>query len=139
MPKRFYLRFLCAKRAACSWVPEFAAYFRAAIPEVRGKTEIGRPDTGFTLPRPAILLQKIRLCSEVLGFPRTSAKHGSTEHPAAKTATNSTGKQSLKRKNRLSAVPTGQAGRTVARPHHSWHFKEKPDPSQSLTGNTVAN
>lgn len=27
MPRRLYLRFLCAKRAVCSWVPEFAAYF----------------------------------------------------------------------------------------------------------------
>lgn len=33
-------------------------------------------------------------------------------------------KQPLKRKNRLPAVPKGQAGRTVARPHHSSHFKE---------------
>lgn len=41
MPQRFYLRFLCAKRTVCSWVPEFAAYFRRAVPEVRGKTEIG--------------------------------------------------------------------------------------------------
>lgn len=27
IPQRLYLRFLCAKRAVCSWVPEFAAYF----------------------------------------------------------------------------------------------------------------
>ena len=27
IPQRLYLRFLCAKRAACSLVPEFAAYF----------------------------------------------------------------------------------------------------------------
>lgn len=59
IPQRLYLRFLCTKRAVCSLVPEFAAYFCAAIPEVRGKTEIDRPDPGFTLPRPAVLLQKI--------------------------------------------------------------------------------
>ena len=59
MPQRLYLRFLYAKRTACSRVPEYAAYFCAAIPEVRGKTEIDRPDPGFTLPRPAVLLQKI--------------------------------------------------------------------------------
>lgn len=59
IPQRLYLRFLCAKRAVCSWVPEFAAYFRQAIPEVRGNTEIGRPDPGFALTRPAVLLQKI--------------------------------------------------------------------------------
>lgn len=58
-PQRLYLRFLCAKRAVCSWVPEFAAYFRQAVPEVRGKIKIGRPDPGFTLTRPAVLLQKI--------------------------------------------------------------------------------
>lgn len=68
MPQHLYLRFLCAKRAVCSWVPEFAAYFRAAIPEVRGKTEISRPDPGFALPRPAVLLPKIELCSEVSDF-----------------------------------------------------------------------
>ena len=33
-----------------------------------GKTEIDRPDPGFTLPRPAILLPEIRLCSEVSDF-----------------------------------------------------------------------
>lgn len=68
MPQRLYLRFLYAKRAVCSGVPEFAAYFRAAIPEVRGKTEIGRPDPGFALPRPAVLLPKIGLRSEVSDF-----------------------------------------------------------------------
>lgn len=68
MPQRLYLRFLCAKRAVCSWVPEFAAYFRRAVPEVLGKTEIDRPDPGFALPRPAVLLVKIGLCSEVFDF-----------------------------------------------------------------------
>ena len=43
-------------------------------------------------------------------------------------------KTALKRKNRLSAVSTDQAGRTVARPHHSWNCKEKPNYGQSLTG-----
>lgn len=68
MPQRLYLRFLCAKRAVCSWVPEFAAYFRAANPEVRGKTEIGRPDPGFAFPRPAVLLPNIGLCSAISDF-----------------------------------------------------------------------
>lgn len=77
MPQRLYLRFLCVKRAACSWVPEFAAYFRAANPEVRGKTEIGRPDPGFALPRPAVLFPKIGLCSEVSDFSRTSGINAS--------------------------------------------------------------
>lgn len=59
MPQRLYLQFLCAKRAVCSGVPKFAAYFRVVIPEVRGKIEIGRPDTGFGHLRPAVLLKKI--------------------------------------------------------------------------------
>lgn len=58
MPQRLYLQFLCAKRAVCSGVPKFAAYFRVVIPEVRGKIEIGRPDTGFGHLRPAVLLKK---------------------------------------------------------------------------------
>lgn len=37
----------------------------------------------------------------------------------------------LKRENRLSAVPTDQAGRTVARPHHSNYFKGEPGVRQS--------
>ncbi len=68
MPRRLYLRFLCAKRAVCSWVPEFAAYFQRAVPEVRGKIKIGRPDPGFTLTRPAVLLPKIRLRSAISDF-----------------------------------------------------------------------
>lgn len=72
MPQRLYLRFLRAKRAVYSWVPEFTAYFRRAVPEVWGKIKIGRPDPGFALPRPAALLPKIGLCSVVSDFPRTS-------------------------------------------------------------------
>ena len=56
---------------------------------------------------------------------RVYANH---EYPLRKPLENS-----LKRKNRLSAVSTDQAGRTVARPHHSWNCKEKPSPSQSFT------
>ena len=76
MPQRLYLRFLCAKRAVCSGVPEFAAYFRRAIPEVRGKTEIDRPAS--VLP-----FHDLRFCCRKSGcarrfpiFPRTSGKHG---------------------------------------------------------------
>lgn len=68
MRQRFYLRLLCAKRAVCSKVPGFVAYFRQVIPEVRGKTEIRRPDPYYELLRPAVLLQKIRLCSAVFDF-----------------------------------------------------------------------
>ena len=45
--QHLYLRFLYSKTAVCSKVPEFAAYFRLAISEVRGKTEICRPDSYF--------------------------------------------------------------------------------------------
>lgn len=38
MPQRLYLRFLRAKRAVCSWVPEFAVYFRRAVPGVWEKS-----------------------------------------------------------------------------------------------------
>ena len=68
MSQRLYLRFLCTKRAVCSGAPEFAAYFRRAVPEVWGKIKIGRPDPGFALPRPAALLPKIGLCSVVSDF-----------------------------------------------------------------------
>lgn len=64
--QRFYLRLLCAKRAVWSGVPEFAAYFRFENSEMRGKTEICRPDPGFMLPRPAVLYVKIWLRSAVL-------------------------------------------------------------------------
>lgn len=72
MPQYLYLRFLCAKRAVCSWVPEFAAYFRRAVPEVRGKIKNGRPNPGFALPRPAVLLPKIGLRSAISDFFLTS-------------------------------------------------------------------
>lgn len=68
IPQRLYLRFLCLKRAAYLKNPEFAAYFRRAVPEVLGKTEIDHPDPGFTLPRPAVLLPNIWLCSAISDF-----------------------------------------------------------------------
>lgn len=51
-------------------------------PEVQGKSEIGRPDRCFKLPRPAILLPKIRLCSVVFDFPRTSGITASNREPS---------------------------------------------------------
>lgn len=41
----------------------------------------------------------------------------------------------LKRENRLSAVPTDQAGRTVARPHHKTYFKGELRVRQSYAVN----
>ena len=66
--QRFYLLLLYKNKALCSGVSEFAAYFRQALSEVRGKTEIWGAGPGFTLPRPAVLLAKIGLCSEVFDF-----------------------------------------------------------------------
>lgn len=119
----FYLGFLCAKTATCSGVPKFAAYFRQSILEVRGKSETRRPDHVLALPRTAVLLPNTRLCSEVFNFPRTSGKRVKTEHPEAVNTPNTPRKQPHKRKNRLSAVPTDQAARTVARPLHALFYK----------------
>ena len=66
--QRNYLQFLCLKTVVWSGVPEFAAYFRIGIAEVRGKTEICRADPGFTPPRPAVLLPKIAVYSVVSDF-----------------------------------------------------------------------
>lgn len=90
---------------------------------------------------PVLRFRDLRFCCRKSGcarrfpiFPRTSGKCSDTERPDAENATNSAGKQPIKRKNRLSAVSTDQAGRTVARPHHSRNIKEKPNLSQSFTG-----
>ena len=56
------------KRAVCSEVPEFAAYFRQPFPEVRGKTKIDRPDPCFRHPRPAVFVGKNRIALGGFGF-----------------------------------------------------------------------
>ena len=56
------------KKALCSEVPEFATYFRQAFFGSAGKSKIGRPGPGFTLPQPAVLLAKIELCSTLSDF-----------------------------------------------------------------------
>lgn len=68
---------------------------------------------------PVLRLRDLRFCCQKSGcarwfsiFPRTSVKRGNTKRPVVKITTNSAGKHPLKRKNRLSAVPTDQAGRT---------------------------
>lgn len=52
-------------------------------------------------------------------FPALPKIRGKSQCPEAKTRQILPGKQPLKRKNRLSAVPTDQAGRTVAKSLHS--------------------
>ena len=89
MPQRFYLRFLNTNGALRSEVPEFAAYFRRALSEVRGSQDPGtRP--GFTLPQHAVLLEKIGLCSEVFDFPRTSELRGPAKRVLATLAASAT-------------------------------------------------
>lgn len=57
-------------------------------------------------------------------FSRTSENGDKNPLSQSENATNTLWKQSLKRKNRLSAVPTDQAGRTVARPHQRWTIRK---------------
>ena len=54
--------------ALCSEVSEFTAYFRQALFGSSGKFRIGHPHPCFRLPRPAVLLAKIGLCSKIFDF-----------------------------------------------------------------------
>ena len=85
MPQCIYLRFLYAQKPLCSGVPESAAYFRRVNSEVRRKTGACRPDPGFGLLRPAVLLAKIGVCAASFDFPRTSEIRGKTRRPEANT------------------------------------------------------
>ena len=113
MPQRLYLRFLCAKRAVCSWVPEFAAYFRRAVPEVRGKSR-------WADQTQVLRLRDLRFCCRKSGcarrfpiFSRTSVKRGNTKRPVVKITTNSAGKHPLKRK-----IPPFGGSRGPSRTYH---------------------
>ena len=59
-------------------------------PEVRGKSEVCRPDPGFDLQRPAVLFPKKALCSAVFDFPRTSGKLGPASRALATMAASAT-------------------------------------------------
>lgn len=61
IPQRLYLRFLCVKRAVCSWVPEFAAYFGRAVPEVRGKSRSADQN-------PVLCFRDLRFCFRKSGY-----------------------------------------------------------------------
>lgn len=144
MPQRLYLRFLCAKRAVCSWVPEFAAYFRQAIPEVRGKTEIGRPDPSFRLPRPAVLLPKIGLCSEVSNFfpalPENAALHRElkrkSQHPRQLDVVAETSKGHCRKPNNDPSLssPHVESAMTASLRTFYRHVKQ---PNKETIGNAV--
>ena len=105
MPQRFYLRFLYAKTAVCSRIPEFAAYFLRTIPKVREKTENCRPDPCFNLRRPAVWLPKIELCSEIFNFSPHFWKHGESECPKAETRQLPLEKQPLNTKTAFRRFP----------------------------------
>ncbi len=90
---------------------------------------------------PVLGFRNLQFCCQKSGcarrfptFPCTSGNGNNNLLPQSENAIIPFGKRSLKRKNRLSAVSTDQAGRTVAGPHHSRNIKEKPNLSQSLTG-----
>ena len=68
MPQRLYLRFICAKRRCARGFRNLPHTSVQRFRKRGEKTEICRPDPGFTLPRPAVLLPKIGLRSEVSDF-----------------------------------------------------------------------
>lgn len=75
--------------------------------------------------------QKSECARQVSIFPRTSEIRGENPLPRSEYGQVPFGNSPLKRENRLSAVPTDQAGRTVARPHHTGYFKEELGVRQS--------
>lgn len=93
------------KRAVCSRVPKFAAYFRQTIPEVREKSETGRPDPCFRLPRPVVMLGKIWLCSAVSDFSPHYRKTTVTASVGHGNATNTPRKQPLNAKTAFRRFP----------------------------------
>lgn len=71
----FQLRCLFPRRVVRSRVPEFAVYFCAAIPEVRGRTKINQPGPGFgVLCR--FCCRKSGCAQRFSTFLRTSGKRG---------------------------------------------------------------
>lgn len=67
MPQRLYLRFLCRKGRCARGFRNLPHTSGGRFRKCR-ETTIGQPDPGFAFPRPAVLLPKIRLCSEVSDF-----------------------------------------------------------------------
>lgn len=105
-------------------------------PEVCGKIRTGRPRQ--VAPR---LLPAVSLCDKggVLGgsgichiLSKATIKPSALGRKAQRSLYQ---KQPLKRKNRLSAVPTYQAGRTVARPLQSWNFRKSKSQFLLYRGN----
>lgn len=82
--------------------------------------------------RDLLFVRKTGACSASFDFSPYFPKYArKIRCPKAITRQIPFGKQPLKRENRLSAVPTDQARRTVARPHHGPYFKEMHNPGQS--------
>lgn len=85
MPQYFCLRILYAEKPLCSGVPEFAAYFRRAIQEVRGNPRPGDQ-------APVLLFRDLRFCwqksecaRQVSLFPALPKYAVKTHCPEAKT------------------------------------------------------
>lgn len=107
------------KRAVCSGIPEFTAYFRAAIRKCGKNRDRPTRHRFYTSATCGFITKKRFALEGFRFFPALPENTAALSVLKRKRATSSAEKQPLKRKNRLSAVPTGQAGRTVARPHHS--------------------
>lgn len=106
-------------------------------PEVCGKIRTGRPRQVATTRLPAVSLCDKGGVLGGSGICRILSK-ATIKKPSAlsrKAQRSLYQKQSLKRKNRLSAVPTYQAGRTVARPLHSWNFRKSKSQFLLYRGN----
>lgn len=78
MPQCFCLRILYAEKPLCSGVPEFAAYFRQAIQEVRGKPRSGDQAPVLPFRNLRFCWQKSECARQVSIFPRTSEIRGKT-------------------------------------------------------------
>ena len=103
-----------------------------------GKTEIRRPDPYFELMQPAVLLKKSGCARWFPIFPALPKIVVKPSVEKRRTRQSSSDRQPVKRKKRLSAAPTNQTRRTVAWPLHSWSYKEKHNPSQSIAKKSAA-
>lgn len=95
MPQHLYLRFLCAKRAVCSWVPEFAAYFRGRFQKCGVKPR-------STEQTPVLRFRDLRFCCRKSGcarwFPIFSPHFRKTRQRRASRSAN---RYEFRRKNNL--------------------------------------
>ena len=131
-------------KALCSEVPEFAAYFRQAFFGSAGKSKIGRPGPGFTLPRPAVLLAKIGLCSEVFDF----SPHFRNTRPRKACSSNISGIRDniqLSRKRQRAVVGKPDNDPSLSPPHVEstatallrLYYRNVQQPNRATSGNAA--